>query len=45
MNFAKIASQRRKIGQPITQADAQISAICSTHNATLALSLVINKRK
>jgi predicted nucleic acid-binding protein len=34
--FAKIAAQRRKKGQPITQADAQIAAICYSHNATIA---------
>lgn len=36
VSFAKIASHRRKIGQPICQADAQIAAICHSHNATLA---------
>lgn len=34
--FAKIASQRRLNGQPISQADAQIAAICYTHNAKIA---------
>lgn len=34
--FAKIASQRRKIGQPISQADAQIAAICYSYQATIA---------
>ncbi len=36
VSFAKIASHRRKIGQAISQADAQIAAICHSHNATLA---------
>ena len=36
VNFVKIASQRRKTGQPISQADAQIAAICYSHNAALA---------
>ncbi|NET85203.1 MAG: type II toxin-antitoxin system VapC family toxin [Moorea sp. SIO1F2] len=36
VSFALIASERRKIGQPISQADAQIAAICLIHNATLA---------
>lgn len=34
--FANIASQRRKNGTPISQADAQIAAICYTHGATIA---------
>lgn len=34
--FAKIASQRRQNGIPISQADAQIAAICSAKQATLA---------
>ena len=34
--FAKIASKRRQNGQPISQADAQIAAICCSHNATIA---------
>ena len=34
--FAKIASQRRKKGQPISQADAQIAAICYSYQATIA---------
>ncbi len=36
ISFAEIASQRRKSGQPISQADAQIAAICYRNNATLA---------
>ncbi|MBD2294500.1 type II toxin-antitoxin system VapC family toxin [Anabaena sphaerica FACHB-251] len=34
--FANIASQRRKNGTPISQADAQIAAICYIHRATIA---------
>ena len=34
--FAQIASSRRKIGRPIAELDAQIGAIASVHNATLA---------
>jgi hypothetical protein len=34
--FAKIASIRRKNGQPISQADASIAAICYSNNAILA---------
>jgi toxin FitB len=34
--FANIASQRRHNGTPISQADAQIAAICYTHEATIA---------
>ncbi|ALB40631.1 MULTISPECIES: type II toxin-antitoxin system VapC family toxin [Nostocales] len=34
--FAHIASQRRQNGTPISQADAQIAAICYTHKATIA---------
>lgn len=34
--FANIASQRRHSGTPISQADAQIAAICYTHTATIA---------
>ncbi|MGB3189595.1 MAG: type II toxin-antitoxin system VapC family toxin [Limnoraphis sp.] len=34
--FARIAAERRRIGKPISQADAQIASICSTHQATLA---------
>ncbi|NET59813.1 MAG: type II toxin-antitoxin system VapC family toxin [Symploca sp. SIO2E6] len=36
VNFAKIASQRRKIGRHISQSDAQIAAICYSHHASLA---------
>lgn len=34
--FAKIASERRQNGTPISQADAQIAAICYDQQATLA---------
>ncbi len=34
--FAQIASSRRKMGQPIAELDAQIAAIASVHDATLA---------
>ena len=34
--FAIIAAERRKIGRPISQIDAQIAAIACSHNATLA---------
>lgn len=34
--FAKIAAERRRAGNPISQADAQIASICYIHNATLA---------
>jgi len=34
--FAKIATERRQMGKPISQADAQIASICYTHQATLA---------
>jgi toxin FitB len=34
--FAIIASHRRGQGKPICQFDAQIAAICRTHQATLA---------
>ena len=33
--FATIAAERRKIGRPISQIDAQIAAITRSHNATL----------
>ena len=33
--FATIAAERRKIGRPISQIDAQIAAIARSHNATL----------
>lgn len=33
--FAKIASERRRKGQPISQADAQIASICFSHKAIL----------
>jgi predicted nucleic acid-binding protein len=34
--FATIAAQRRANGNPISQADAQIAAICYTRQATIA---------
>jgi len=34
--FAEISSNRKKIGKPISQADAQIAAICLANNAALA---------
>ncbi|MDF5722346.1 MAG: type II toxin-antitoxin system VapC family toxin [Rhizonema sp. PD37] len=34
--FADIAAQRRVNGTPISQADAQIAAICYSRNATIA---------
>jgi predicted nucleic acid-binding protein len=34
--FARIAAERRQMGKPISQADAQIASICYTHQATLA---------
>ena len=34
--FATIAAERRKIGRPISQIDAQIAAITRSHNAILA---------
>ncbi len=34
--FAIIAAKRKKIGRPISQIDAQIAAITSSHNAILA---------
>jgi len=34
--FAKIASARRKLGRPISQADAQIAAIARSRGASLA---------
>ena len=35
-HFASIASARRKLGQPISQFDAQIAAICRANSAALA---------
>lgn len=35
ISFAQIATQRRRIGKPISQADAQIASICSSRQATL----------
>jgi predicted nucleic acid-binding protein len=34
--FAEIAANRKKIGRPISQADAQIAAICLANNAEIA---------
>jgi toxin FitB len=34
--FAEIAASRKQIGKPISQADAQIAAICLANNATIA---------
>lgn len=34
--FAEIMANRRKIGKPISQADAQIAAICLANNAAIA---------
>ncbi len=34
--FASIAAQRRANGNPISQADAEIAAICYTHKAAIA---------
>ena len=34
-HYAQIASYRRSIGQPISQFDAQIAAICREHFATI----------
>ncbi|GAA6617463.1 type II toxin-antitoxin system VapC family toxin [Scytonema sp. NUACC26] len=34
--FANISDQRRFSGTPISQADAQIAAICYSHNAAIA---------
>jgi len=33
--FAQIAAYRKQKGQPISQADAQIAAICLAHNSTI----------
>lgn len=35
-SFAQIAVSRRRIGRPIAELDAQIAAIASVHDATLA---------
>ena len=34
--FAIVAAERRKIGRPVSQIDAQIAAITRSHRATLA---------
>lgn len=36
VGFAEIAANRKKIGKPISQADAQIAAICLVNNAAIA---------
>lgn len=36
LSFAKIASERRRMGKPISQSDAQIASICDSRQATLA---------
>jgi hypothetical protein len=36
LSFAKIAAERRRMGKPISQSDAQIASICYSHQATLA---------
>ncbi|BBC24736.1 type II toxin-antitoxin system VapC family toxin [Pseudanabaena sp. ABRG5-3] len=36
LEYAKLASFRRQIGKPISQADAQIAAIACSQNAVLA---------
>jgi predicted nucleic acid-binding protein len=36
ISFAQIATQRRRMGKPISQADAQIASICNSCQATLA---------
>ena len=36
VDFAEIAANRKKIGKPISQADAQIAAICLVNNAAIA---------
>ncbi|MEB3343587.1 PIN domain-containing protein [Okeania sp.] len=33
--FAEIAAKRRRMGKPISQADAQIASICYSQQATL----------
>jgi len=35
-SFAHLASERRRLGRPISELDAQIAAIAQVHNATLA---------
>lgn len=34
--FARVAAERKQMGKPISQADAQIASICYTRQATLA---------
>ncbi|NET09188.1 MAG: type II toxin-antitoxin system VapC family toxin [Symploca sp. SIO2B6] len=36
IHYAQIAAYRRTIGQPISQFDAQIAAICRDHSAAIA---------
>jgi predicted nucleic acid-binding protein len=40
--YARIASDRRKAGKPISQADAQIAAIAQSRGANLATRNVID---
>jgi toxin FitB len=40
--FAQIAAERRQIGRPISQLDAQIAAICHSRNAQLATRNVMD---
>jgi hypothetical protein len=40
--FAQIAAERRQIGRPISQFDAQIAAICYSRNAQLATRNVMD---
>jgi hypothetical protein len=40
--FANIAAQRRGSGTPISQADAQIAAICYSCNAAIATRNVVD---
>lgn len=40
--FAQVAAERRRIGKPISQFDAQIAAICHSRNAQLATRNVMD---
>jgi toxin FitB len=40
--FAQIAAERKRIGRPISQFDAQIAAICYSRNAQLATRNVMD---
>jgi toxin FitB len=42
--FAQIAAERRQVGRPISQFDAQIAAICYSRNAQLATRNVMDFR-